>query len=133
MSAARAVPSPAVQWLQAIVAVALALAVTAWLRHGVIEPARIAAFCGSAGGGEPLCLLRRAVVALFVEQRLGLAALGLSLLALWTRRRALGLLAIAAAAAGLMLYGTRYAAPAAVLAALALLPAWRSSEPEGSV
>lgn len=125
MTPVRNAPSTALQWTQALGVVALALVVSASLRHRLIEPAQVAAFCGSAGGGEPMCILRRAVVAMFAEQRLGWAAMLLSLLALWTRRRALGLLAIAVASAGLMLYCTRYAAPAAVLAALALLPTCR--------
>lgn len=122
-------PSPARQWVVALGVVALALGLSAALRHRVVEPADVSAFCVAQGGGDPLCALRSAVVALFSHQRLGWAALGLSLLAVWTRWRALALLALATACAGLMLYCTRYAAPAALLSVLALLPAWRTAGP----
>ncbi len=131
MSAASDTPPSARQWTVALSVAALALGLSAALRYRVVEPADVSAFCGAVGSGDLLCVLRSAVVALFSQQRLGWLALGLSILALWARQRNLALLALATACAGLMLYCTRYAAPAALLAALALLPAWRAAGTAG--
>ncbi len=125
--AVREAPSPARQWTVALTVAALALGLSAALRFRVVEPAQVSAFCGAVGSADPLCALRALVVTMFSQQRLGWLALALALLALWTRRRAIGLSALATACAGLMLYCARPAAPAAVLATLALLPAWRVS------
>ena len=81
------------------------------------------ALCDAMPWDSPRCILRNLTVQAFAGGRLGMFALALAVLALLTRWRTVGLVALAAAGAGLVLYSTRWAAPAALLAGLALLPA----------
>lgn len=108
---------------QALVVAGLALALASLARHRLVEPADLTALCDAAPWETLTCTLRSLTVQAFVEQRLGLAALGTALGALLTRWRWLALLSLALACAGLVLYCARWAAPATLIAALALLPA----------
>ncbi len=110
------------RWLAPIVVALGALLLASLARHRLVEPAELTARCAALPWDSPACLLRSLTVQAFADQRLGLAALALALLAVASRWRAVALLALAAASAGLVLYSTRWAAPAVVLAALALLP-----------
>jgi hypothetical protein len=113
--------SPA--WLAPCAVVLGALLLASLARHRLVEPAALTALCDAMPFDSPRCILRSLTVQAFAAERLGMLALALAVLALLTRWRKVGLFALAAAGAGLVLYSTRWAAPAALLAALALLPA----------
>lgn len=114
-------------WLASLVAPFLALSgamlIASLARYRLVEPAALTALCDALPWDSTTCILRSLTVQAFAGGRLGMFALALAVLALLTRWRAAGLVALAAAGAGLVLYSTRWAAPAALLAALALLPA----------
>lgn len=113
-------------WLAPCVVVLGALLLASLARYRLVEPAALTALCDAMSWDSPLCILRSLTVQAFAAERLGMVALALAVLALLTRWRAAGLFALAAASAGLVLYSTRWAAPAVLLAALALLPATAS-------
>ena len=117
-SAQRAAP-----FVAPIVALSAALVLASLARHRLVEPAALTALCDAMPWESTTCILRSLTVQAFAGGRLGMFALALAVLALLTRWRTVGLVALAAAGAGLVLYSTRWAAPAALLAALALLPA----------
>ena len=100
-----------------------ALLLASLARYRLVEPAALTALCDAMPWDSPRCILRSLTVQAFAAERLGMLALALAVLALLTRWRTLGLFALAAAGAGLVLYSTRWAAPAVLLAALALLRA----------
>jgi hypothetical protein len=100
----------------ALVLAALVLAQA--LRHGLVEPAALTAACDAAPWQDARCTLRTLTIQAFVQQRIGIAALALALLATLTRRRGVALAALLPAAAGLVLYSSALAAPALLLAAL---------------
>jgi hypothetical protein len=114
-------------WLASCVApfvtLSAALLLASLARYRLVEPAALTALCDAMPWDSPTCIVRSLTVQAFAAERLGMLALTLAVLALLTRWRTLGLFALAAAAAGLVLYSTRWAAPAVLLAALALLPA----------
>ncbi len=90
-------------------------------RYRLVEPAALTALCDALPWESTTCIVRSLTVQAFADGRLGMLALALAVLALLTRWRTLGLIALAAAGAGLVLYSTRWAAPAALLAGLSLL------------
>jgi len=96
-------------------AVTFALAASA--RHWLVEPAAMAERCG-ADCADAWCLVRAWTIEMFVEQRIGWCALGLSLIATARAWRAVAAIALFAACAGLVLYSTQLCAPAALLALL---------------
>jgi len=101
--------------------VALAsLALAAMLRFQLVEPAAMTATC-DALRWQGWCALRTLTIEAFIHDRLAMAALAVAILALLRHSRRLGLLALAAASGGLMLYSATLAAPAVLLAALALV------------
>jgi hypothetical protein len=110
-------------WLAPIIAVSAALLLASLARYRLVEPAGLTALCDAMPWDSPSCILRSLTVQAFAAERLGMLALALAVLALLTRWRTMGLFALAAASAGLVLYSTRWAAPAALLAGLALLRA----------
>ena len=89
------------------------------IRYDLIEPASVGAFC-EAASGHWRCLIRRSVLALLTEQRLGWLAIAVALLSLVARASALGWIAWCLASAGFVLYNAELAAPALLLAGLAL-------------
>jgi hypothetical protein len=95
------------------------LAAAQWLRHGLVEPSTLTAACDASPWQDARCTLRTLTVQVFVQQRIGFAALGLALLATLMRWRVAALAALVLAAAGLVLYSSNLAAPALLLAALA--------------
>lgn len=98
------------------------LALASLVRYRLVEPADLTALCAATPWDSPACMLRSLAVQAFSGQRIGIAALACALLALLTGWRSVALLALACASAGLILYSTDWAAPAVLLAALALLP-----------
>ena len=110
-------------WLTPLVVVLGALLLASLARYRLVEPAGLTALCDAMPWDSPSCILRSLTVQAFAAERLGMLALALAVLALLTRWRAVGLFALAAASAGLVLYSTRWAAPAALLAGLGLLRA----------
>lgn len=105
------------------VALSAALLLASLARYRLVEPAALTALCDALPWDSTTCIVRSLTVQAFADGRLGMFALTLAVLALLTRWRTVGLIALAAAGAGLVLYSTRWAAPAALLAALALLGA----------
>lgn len=111
-------------------------AAAATVRFAWVEHAATAARC-DGGALDAACVLRGAVIQAFIQDRLGMVAVGLALWAAglaWCRtqanspRLALGvhrvqrtalLAALAASSAGLWLYASQWAAPALLLAAAA--------------
>ena len=115
---------------------AIALALAAAARHGLVEPADMTARC-DAGAQEMWCTVRAWTIQAFVNERLGWAALALALIAAVTAWRPLAAAALFVACAGLILYTTELCAPAALLAALVFVregqpaaPAKTSSNPQ---
>lgn len=127
MSPADSRPVQRPPWRAPLVAPLLALSAALLLaslaRYQLVEPAALTALCDAMPWDSPRCIVRSLTVQAFAGGRLGMLALALAVLALLTRWRTAGLIALAAAGAGLVLYSTRWAAPAALLAGLALLPA----------
>ena len=100
---------------------ALSLVLAGLARYRLVEPAGLTATCDAAPWQGAVCVLRSLMVQAFAAQRLGGMALALGLLALLARWRVAALLALAAGSAGLVLYSTALAAPAVLLAGLALV------------
>lgn len=109
--------------IAAAMVVAAALSGAAALRFGLVEPVDVAQRCDAAPWGSAPCALRTVAVQAFVNQRLGIAALALACIALGLRSPRIALMAGVLAAAGLVLYGAGWSAPAAVLALLAWVSA----------
>ena len=99
----------------------LSLVLAGFARYRLVEPADLTATCDAAPWQGAVCVLRSLTVQAFAAQRLGGVALALGLLALLTRWRVAAVLALAAGGAGLVLYSTTLAAPAVLLAGLALV------------
>ena len=107
-------------WIATLAGVAgLALMGAHTVRYDLIEPAAVGAFCETAST-HWRCLIRQAVLALLTEQRLGLLSIVLALLSLLLRMSALGWPAWFLASTGFVLYNAELAAPALLLAGLAL-------------
>jgi hypothetical protein len=102
-------------WVVLICAAGLGLA--ALVRHRLIEPADMTAYCDGGAGGA-LCVLRAWIIQAFVHQRIGWFALVLAVLATVVAWRSLAAVALFAACAGMVLYTTELCAPAALLALL---------------
>lgn len=101
-----------------VAALSLSLALAA--RLALVEVPDLAAAC-EASPWHGTCALRSAIVQAFLGQRIGWFALAAAVAGLLTRRTAFSTLALFAACAGLVLYSAGPSAPAALLAALALL------------
>ena len=104
-----------VPWLAAVATGLIA----AWLRYRLVEPAALAQAC-AAGAGGLRCALRAATVVAFHSHGLTLVCGALALLALITRWRLIAALALAAGAAGLVLYSFEAGAAALLVGALVL-------------
>ena len=107
-------------WLCALLAVgALGLAVAHYVRYSVVEPAAIGAFCETALT-DAWCAIRQTIIALLSEQRLGWLAIGLACLSLIFTLSILGWFTWFLACAGFVLYHAEFAAPALLIAGVAL-------------
>jgi len=102
--------------LIAMLSLALALAA----RHSLIEVPDLAAAC-EASPWDGVCALRSTVVQAFLGQRIGWFALAAAIAGLLTRHALPATLAPVAGCTGLVLYSAGPPAPAALLAAIALL------------
>lgn len=91
-----------------------------WVRHALVEHEPVAAAC-DAGQAGAACALRALAIVAFQDQRLGLAACALGVLALLWGNRGLALAGLATGGAGLVLYAAGPSAPAVLLSALAWL------------
>ena len=91
-------------------------------RYDVIEPASVGAFCEAASTQSTnwRCLIRQSVLTLLTEQRLGWLSIAMALLSLIFRTSTLGWCAWFLASTGFVLYNAELAAPALLLAGLAL-------------
>ncbi len=97
-----------------LAALALAIAVSAGLRYGLMESDLLHGLC--AGSTDDWrCAVRQWAPQLFMHERIGLAALALGVLALITRLRPLAALAVLAGGAGLVLYAADFAAVSLLL------------------
>ena len=92
------------------------------IRYDLIEPASVGAFCETASTQSTnwRCLIRQSVLALLTEQRLGWLSIAMALLSLIFRTSTLGWCAWFLASTGFVLYNAELAAPALLLAGLAL-------------
>lgn len=107
-------------WLAIVLLCAIALGLSAAARHGLIEPAELAARC-DAGLADAWCSVRWWTIQIFVQQRIGWFALILALAAGVGAWRGMAAVALFAACMGLVLYSTELCAPAALLALLVLV------------
>ena len=110
-------------WIATLAGVCgLALICAHAIRYDLIEPASVGAFCETASTQSTnwRCLIRQGVLALLTEQRLGWLSFAMALLSLVPGASALGWIAWCLASTGFVLYNAELAAPALLLAGLAL-------------
>ena len=113
-------PIRRVFWIAALAGVGGFVLIGAYfVRYDLIEPAAVGAVCETASA-HWRCLVRQAVLTLLTEQRLGWLSMAVALLGLVLRSAALGWCAWCLAATGFVLYNAELAAPALLLAGLAL-------------
>ncbi len=110
-------PWPPFRWL---LAAALVIGASAWLRLHWIEPLAWSAHCAS-NPDQWLCAARSSMVMLIQHERLGWIALSGMALALFTRWRWLFVTAFLLGAASLMLYSVEPGAVATLVGSLVLL------------
>jgi hypothetical protein len=119
------------RWTIALIAVGgLALLVAHSIRYEWVEPAAVGAFC-EAYTTHWRCLIRHTVLALLTDQRLGWLAVGLSLVSLVLRSRVVGWITWFLASTGFVLYNAELAAPALLLAGIALARSRHSAQYRG--
>lgn len=107
-------------WIATLIGVGgVALISAHFVRYDLIEPAAVGAFCETASS-HWRCLIRQAVLTLLTEQRLGWLSIVAAVLGLIFRMRTLGWCAWYLASTGFVLYNAELAAPALLLAGLAL-------------
>ena len=107
-------------WIATLAGVCgLALICAHAIRYDLIEPASVGAFC-EAASTHWRCLIRHSVLALLTEQRLGWLSIAMALLSLIFRTSTLGWCAWFLTSTGFVLYNAELAAPALLLAGLAL-------------
>jgi hypothetical protein len=92
-----------------LIALLVAAAASAGLRYGLMESDLLHSLC--AGGADDWrCLIRRIAPQLFMQERVGLFALAVGVLAPLLRHAFVARLAVVAGAAGLVLYSADFAA-----------------------
>lgn len=99
---------------------AITLALAGLARSQLVEPAHWSAACDAAPWQGAWCPLRSALIEAFVSQRIGWVALAVAIGAVVLRKRPLAYASLALGCAGLVLYSVSAAAPAVLVAALAL-------------
>lgn len=107
----------------ALIAVALAaaaLALASLARSQLVEPAQWSVACDAAPWQGAWCPVRNVLIEAFVSQRIGWVALAAAIGAAVSRKRPLAYAALGLGCAGLVLYSVSTAAPAVLVAALAL-------------
>ena len=92
------------------------------IRYDLIEPASVGAFCETASTQSThcCCLIRQAILFVLTDQRLGWLSIAVALLSLVFRSSAVGWCAWCLASVGFVLYNAELAAPALLIAGLAL-------------
>lgn len=103
-----------------LIALLVAAAASAGLRYGLMESDLLHGLCAS-GADDWRCLIRRIAPQLFMQERVGLFALAVGVLALLLRQAFVARLAVVAGAAGLVLYSADFAAVGLLAGLLALL------------
>ncbi|MBL8468349.1 MAG: hypothetical protein JNM73_11105 [Methyloversatilis discipulorum] len=103
-----------------LIALLVAAAASAGLRYGLMESDLLHGLCAS-GADDWRCLVRRIAPQLFMQERVGLFALAVGVLALLLRHAFVARLAVVAGAAGLVLYSADFAAVGLLAGLLALL------------
>lgn len=107
-------------WIATLTGVcAVALTSAYYIRYDLIEPAAVGTFCETASALWR-CLIRQAILVLLTEHRLGWLAVAAALLSLVLGMPTLGWCAWFLASAGFVLYNAELAAPALLLAGVAL-------------
>lgn len=118
-------------WIAALLAVGgSGLIVAYYVRHDLVEPASMGAFCEIATT-HWRCLIRQAIIGLLTDQRLGWLAVALAVLSLIFRLPTWGWLAWFLAPAGFVLYHAELSAPALLLAGVALVRARHHAQNRG--
>ena len=115
-----------VVWVLLIGTTALALAAAA--RYGLVEPADMTARC-DGGAQEVWCSVRAWTIQVFVNQRIGWAALALATIATLTGWRSVAGTALFTACISLILYTTELGAPAALMALLVFVRDGQTAAP----
>lgn len=127
MTTSMSIPRSGPRLLRTLWPALLALAL-AWLaRHLVVEPAAYAHACDPSPWAG-WCAARTAIIRTFVHQEIGWLALAAGIAATVWRRRWLARVALAAGAAGLVLYSFEPSAVGALLGALVLARASGQAE-----
>lgn len=108
---------PSLPWLVAAGVVAL---ICAWLRFDLIEPLARSAACATEPA-QVVCQIRSGLIELFQAERVGWAALLVSLVALLTQSRWLSGIGLLTGSAALILYSVEPGAAAVLLASMLLL------------
>lgn len=113
-------PMRTVRWILGLIVVGGgALIVARYVRYGLVEPSSVAAFC-EAATMHWRCVIRRIIIELLTNQRLGWLAIALAAASLIFRLPTLGWFAWFLAGAAFVLYNAELAAPALLLAGVAL-------------
>lgn len=108
-------------WIATLIAVGgIALMVAHYVRYAVVEPPSVGVFC-EAAMTDVGCRIRGAIIALLSEQRLGRLAVTVAVLALIFGVQTLAWIAWFLACGGFVLYHAELAAPALLLAGVALV------------
>ena len=108
----------------------IALMVAHYVRYAVVEPAPVGVFC-EAAMNDAGCRIRSAIITLLSEQRLGWLAVTVGVLALIFGVQTLGWMAWFLACSGFVLYHAELAAPALLLAGVALVRSRRHIQNRG--
>ncbi len=103
-----------------LIALLVAAAASAGLRYGLMESDLLHDLCAS-GADDWRCLVRGIAPQLFMQERVGLFALAVGVLALLLRQAFVARLAVVAGAAGLVLYSADFAAVGLLAGLLVLL------------
>lgn len=121
----------AIRSYAALIAVGgLALMVAYYVRYSVVEPVSVGAFC-EAATTHWRCLIRQGLLSLLTDHRLGWLAIALAVLSLIFGVPTFGWLAWFLACAGFVLYNAELAAPALLLAGVALVRSRHSAQNRG--
>jgi len=106
--------------MTALALAATALALAGLARLQLVEPAHWSAACDAAPWRDAGCAVRAAIIEAFVSQRIGWVALAAAIGAAALRNPPLAYAALGLGCGGLVLYSVSAAAPAVLVAALAL-------------
>ena len=121
----------ALHWIATLTGVGgVALMCAHSVRYDLIEPGSVGAFC-EASPTHWRCLIRQAFLGLLTDQWLGWLSIAMAVLSLIFGASALGWCAWFVASAGFVLYNAELAAPALLLAGVALTRARQRANNRG--